>query len=315
MDLKQLDALYIYLSSEQTSQEYLLHCYQKLTDVDAKKKSYQNGRALMYYLDHGRTFYHNGQQATPLLQPILYFYGMVHLLKAVLLTKRPEYPESTSMLAHGVSTRKRKKKNYNFINDEVKVQHKGLFPYFSEHLFAIKPIPFEKITMHRLFGLIPELTPLFHFHGEVPLIKVGTLGANHLTFPSHILDDYHLTERAFIKWTTPYLAAVSTTKSTKQTIQFKLHQPFIEERGPFFIHQNESIYFPTARENMMDLAEVMIHYLLLYNLSMISRYETEWWGDLLAIKPELDYPLILKFLQITAQKVPLLLGNELLKQY
>lgn len=55
----------------------------------------------------------------------------------------------------------------------------------------------------------------------------------------------------------------------------------------------------------------MVHYLLLYNLSMVSRYEAEWWGDLLVTKPEIDYPLITQFLKITAQKVPLLLGETL----
>src|SRR5699024_11092064 len=125
-----------------------------------------------YYIEHGKKFYITGQRLDTLLQPMLFFYGMVHLLKAVLLTERLDYPESTTMLAHGVSTRKRKKKQYKFIEDEVKIQHKGLFPYVTEHLFKMKTIPFEKITMHRLFGLIPELSSLFDFHGENVLIKI-----------------------------------------------------------------------------------------------------------------------------------------------
>src|SRR5699024_4034165 len=134
-----------------------------------------------------------------LLQPILYFYGMVHLLKALLIVKRPHYPESTKMLAHGVSTRKRKKKQYSFLEDEVKVQHQGLFPYFSEHLFHMKHIPFEKITMQKLIALIPELTFLLRLHQDDALVHIGKIGSSFITFPISILDDYYITANAFIK--------------------------------------------------------------------------------------------------------------------
>lgn len=313
MDNSQIDNLYIYLNSEQTAQKYLHHCYQKLEDVDAEKKSYQNCHPFMYYLAHGRKFYSQGQKLEPLLQPILFFYGMAHLLKAVLLTKRPDYPESTTMLAHGASTRKRKKKHYKFVEDEVKVQYKGLFPYFSEHLYHINKMPFEKITMHRLFGLIPELLSLFQFHGENPLIKIGVTGTNKLEFPVHILDDYHLTKKSFIKRLSPLLPGMIEVHSTKKVMHFELPQSFSHQTGPFFIHTNRSIFFPTDRDSFLPISEIMVHYLLLYNLSMVSRYETDWWGELLATKPDIDYPLILNFLQITAEKVPLMLGEELYK--
>jgi len=314
MDNKKLDSFYIYLNSEETAQKYLFHSYQKLADVDAEKKSYENCNAFMYYLTHGREFYKNGQKLEPLLQPILFFYGMVHLLKAVLLTKRPDYPESTTMLAHGVSTRKRKKKQYKFINDEVKVQYKGLFPYVMEHLFNKKTMPFSKVTMHRLFSLIPEISPLFHFHGEKHLVKVGTIGTKHLMFPNHLLDDYHLTKKAFINRLSPYLPDILEGHTSKDLIHLYLADPFIKQEGPFFIHTDQSIYFPTDRESFFSISEIMVHYLLLYNLSMVSRYETEWWGDLLVTKPEIDFPLILRFLKITAHKIPLLLGKELYKK-
>ena len=50
------------------------------------------------------------------------------------------------------------------------------------------------------------------------------------------------------------------------------------------------------------LPELLIHYLLLYNLSMISRYETDWWYDLLGSYSSEDYPFIYQFLSISAQK-------------
>src|SRR5699024_10675643 len=109
-----------------------------MEDIQSDVKSYENCHAFMYYIEHGIHFYESGKEMDLIVQPIMYFYGMVHLLKAVLLTKRPDYPETTKVLAHGVSSRKRKKQHYTFINDEVKIQHNGLFPYASEHLFFHK---------------------------------------------------------------------------------------------------------------------------------------------------------------------------------
>ncbi|MEH7537842.1 YaaC family protein, partial [Bacillus toyonensis] len=54
------------------------------------------------------------------------------LFKACLLTIDPNYPESTTVLAHGVTTRKRKKQGYQFLEDEVKIQKNGLFTHVAE---------------------------------------------------------------------------------------------------------------------------------------------------------------------------------------
>ena len=56
----------------------------------------------------------------------------------------------------------------------------------------------------------------------------------------------------------------------------------------------------------------MVHYLLLYNLSMIARYETEWWSELTKMMPNKDYPFIKTFLDITLQKSPFLIYEYLM---
>ena len=56
------------------------------------------------------------------------------------------------------------------------------------------------------------------------------------------------------------------------------------------------------------LPEIAVHYLLLYNLSMICRYEAEWWGELLHTFDGGDLPFILQFLSITERKIPSLIS-------
>ncbi|MEN2766774.1 YaaC family protein [Ornithinibacillus xuwenensis] len=311
MQFHDIDSFYTYLQSQQTAQKYLLNCYKRIDGVDAEVKSYENCNVFLYYLEHGRHYYEAGKQLDMVIKPVMFFYGMAHLLKASILTIRPNYPESTTVLAHGVSTRKRKKKNYTFLEDEVKIQHNGLFPYFSEHLFKMKNIPFEKITMNALLKLIPELIVLFQFEQDESLMHIGEIGDTTITIHKSICDDLNLTENAFMKRLEGYLPSIETMKSNANDITIQLNEPFLDVKGPFFVHSNQSIYIPKDREYFYPLSEIMIHYLLLYNLSMLSRYEAEWWGDLLTAKPDLDYPLIKAFLSITQSKIPLLIGNLL----
>jgi len=306
---------YTYLKSQQTAREYLLTCYQQLDLKNAETKSYENCHAFLYYLDHGLRLYENGKKVDLFVRPILYFYGMVHLLKACLLTKRPDYPESTTLLAHGVTARKKKKKQYTFMEDEVKVQVHGLFPYFTEHLYSRQLLSFDKISMEHLFSLIPEMNILFKFYNEAPLLAVGSVKSTILQFPVFILDHYHVTEKTFLNRLKSYLPEIADFDSDDSLIQIRLEHLLDTSLGPFFAHSvNGEIYFPRKRKHFLPISEVMVHYLLLYNLSMLCRYETEWWGDLFAVKTDRDYPFITHFLDVTSKKIPVLLGDQLLKK-
>lgn len=316
MNEKEIQSFYIYLQSQQTAQQFLMKCYEKNEVTNAECKSYKNCNTFIFYLKHGLHFYETGKKLHTMLQPILFFYGMIHMIKATLLTVRPNYPETTKLLAHGVSARKRKKKQYTFMNDEVKIQHQGLFPYFSKHLFNIEKFNFEKLKMKDLFAIIPEMNSLFTFKKDQKIIPVGKLGKNSFVFPITILDDYFLTKNAFIRRIFPSEHNIQKIFSNKKSIHIQFSSPITQVEEPFYFNnENQKIYFPIDRENFLSIPETMVHYLLLYNLSMISRYETEWWGDLLTTMTDIDYPFIVRFLQITPKKVPLTLGHKLYQMF
>lgn len=100
--------------SSQNVQRYLARCYEKSSIQDAEKKSFENCYPFIYYLEHGKNYYELYKTAPFSIQPMLLFYGISQLFKACLLTIDPNYPESTTVLAHGVTTRKRKNKGINF---------------------------------------------------------------------------------------------------------------------------------------------------------------------------------------------------------
>lgn len=308
----ELHTIYTYLQSERTARSFLKKCYQQRNEEDAERKSYENARSFIYYLKHGKFFYEKGENLPIALQPILYFYGMINLIKAILLTVRPNYPETTKVLAHGVSSRKLKRKNYSFLEDEVKIQKNGLFPYLSKHLFQIEQYSFEKITMEKLFALLPEMHHLFQYTGQPKLISVGHIAREKFTFPIKVLDHYHLTEQAFLRKVKPFFQSIHEVIVEKEQIVIRSSAPLLEIHPPFTMHErNKQIFFPLDRDLFIPLPKLAIHYLLLYNLSMVSRYETEWWGDLIACQTEIDFPFIRHFLSETVKGVPILIGKFL----
>ncbi|WP_017756766.1 YaaC family protein [Calidifontibacillus oryziterrae] len=300
-------------------QKYLLHRYNKIGLIDPEKKSYNNCYPFIYYLNHAKSYYKLAVQSPISIQPILMFYGMIQLLKACLLTVDPEYPDSSIVLAHGVTTRKRKKKNYDFLNDEVKIQKNGLFPHFAEKIFKIKQLEAEKYTMERLLTRIPELNDLFKKSFEkIQSYKIGMVNNEYLYIPICILDDLNMTHSRFIdflKQVFPFKHQLHTSIETNHNdfIKILINKKInINECSPLQYHFFEqTLYIPINREQFSIFPEIMTHYLLLYNLSMISRYETEWWGELLHSYDSLDYPFICNFLTISLNKVPYLIYEYL----
>jgi hypothetical protein len=306
-------------------QKFLYHCYIKQERQDAAKKSYANCYPFIYYLEHGQSFYSTAKDAPLSIKPVLLFYGMVQLLKACLLTVDPEYPESTLVLAHGVSTRKRKKQSYEFFEDEVKAQKHGLFTHFSEKMFHVKHLSGEKFQMRTLLQRIYELHELFAvYYNENLSLDVSHDHLNqNITIPAKILDHYHMTFGRFKEYITKELysfniisikdegssSCIHITMDNKQKLTPLSCEPFL-----YGIY-DRTYRLPTNITEISKIPEIIAHYLLLYNLSMICRYETEWWNELLHSYSSDAYPFIIKFLSVTADKVPFLLHYFLLDKF
>lgn len=300
--------------SADSTQSYLKNCYERIAIDNADQKSYENCYPFIYYLEHGKVYYEQAKTSPLIIQPILLFYGLVHLLKACILTIDPNYPETTSVLAHGVSTRKRKKQQYHFFQDEVKFQKTGLFPFISEKLFHMKQLEGEKISMDSLIRQIPELHHLiFQLERKQSFALVENKN-NEFYIPKKVLDTFHMTENRFIDF--------FTSKTVEPFSFARLEDPYIifeKEEGnsfdytPLKYNLAEQCYtLPLTKEVGLGYHELLVHYLLLYNLSMIARYETEWWSELVKTMPNKDYPFIETFLQITLEKGPFLIYQYLM---
>ncbi|MBO8155617.1 MAG: YaaC family protein [Bacillaceae bacterium] len=299
-------------------QSYLKRCYALQGEKEPDSLSFSNAERFLYYLNHSQIFYDQVRNSPIEIQPILLFYGMVQQIKSCLLTIRPHYPESTNLLAHGASTRKRKKQQYSFLQDEVKIQQKGLFPYLARYMFHMKHMPKDKFSMDLLFKKIPEMNEVYNIHhSDSAQINIGHYLDPIFLMPESVLDDLHLTKNSLEHKLNQCLCHFDSLKQKGDSLVLSFTEPL----QPFYsdimtLHlQEEHYYFPCQRTIFFPFHEIMVHYLLLYNLSMICRYETEWWGELLHTFSSKDYPFITRYLEIAAEKVPVLLGAFLMQQY
>ncbi|MBB6447961.1 YaaC family protein [Bacillus benzoevorans] len=293
--------------SASDTQSYLQNGYKKLGIENAEQKGYENSYPFIYYLEHAKIYYEQSMQSPLLIKPILLFYGFVHLIKACILTTNPNYPENTTVLSHGVSTRKRKKQQYEFFDDEVKYQKNGLFPYMLERMFNIKHMEGDKITMREMLQQIPELAPMFTMLEKQNTFMKIPLHQSSFAFPIKVIDHFHMTENRFVEYIqNKSSGTLSFQKKEHNLLLFDCHNSH-SHLLPFKYHlEDQDFYFSLLKRDLLNFPELLVHYLLLYNLSMIARYETEWWSELLKTMPNRDYPFIVSFLDVTSEKGPFL---------
>ncbi|PUF85885.1 hypothetical protein DAD80_18410 [Bacillus altitudinis] len=290
--------------SLETSQKFLFQQYEKRNIQEANQQAYKNCERFIYFLKHGHTFYDQAASAPLELKPILLFYGMAQLLKACLLTVDPDYPSQTSVLAHGVTSRKRKKQHYRFSEDEVKIQRNGLCMHVLKHLFHLNGLEDERFTMINLLSKIPEMGHILEFQKQ-PATLVKVEQANGILIQDHIPLLYNMSAERFIE----YFEFHTTWKLKQREAKKLTFDVFSEENPALATHLHYDLemnqwFIPATRDAFLGIPEIISHYLLMYNLSMIARYETEWWYELLSQYISDDYVMIERYMEIAEDKFP-----------
>ncbi|WP_088106154.1 YaaC family protein [Halalkalibacter urbisdiaboli] len=293
------------------TRSYLTNCYEAYNIKQPNAKGYQNCYSFIYHLHHGQLYFEQATTAPIELRPMLLFYGTVQFMKACILTRDPSYPESSQVLAHGVTTRKRKKTSYRFLEDEVKIQKNGLYSHFLDKMFHMKHFDGEKYRMDSLLKQIPEMHEMFSLLQHETISVKGKQEASSFLFSSQLLDSYHMTPNRFEQFLNQYitnsiptqLALAVKEQKSDLVISFK-NKPSTFFSPPFLFDVNKNAFLLKKRDDYRLIPELTVHYLLLYNLSMICRYETEWWGELIHTIDGTDLPFILRFLEVAQEKIP-----------
>ncbi|MCM2676464.1 YaaC family protein [Alkalicoccobacillus plakortidis] len=310
------DALVPFESISYTKR-FLTNCYEQQSFPNAKTLSYHTSYSFIYHLQQGRLYFKQAAQSPIEIQPMLLFYGIVQMLKACVLTADPFYPENSAILAHGVTTRKRKKQGYRFLDDEIKIQKNGLFLHSLSKMFHVKQMPSEKYKMNALMKQIADMHSLYSTMQNQKISLPVTYRYQSFSIASDLLDDLHMTANRFglfleqqnqNNWFNRQMGIQSNNHSITIPLHFK---PTSYQSPPWLTAIDGKHYILRKREDFCPLPELSIHYLLLYNLSMICRYEAEWWGELHHNFEGEDLPFIKQFLSISNMKLPMLFEHYL----
>ncbi|MDQ0297618.1 hypothetical protein J2S78_000026 [Salibacterium salarium] len=304
------DELFSYYQAYESQEVLHQFLYQAYRFRGASKKealewSYRNTPVFHYEWFIGRTYWKEAVNASLITQPLLLFYGLTHLLKGITLLEDPFYPTTVEVLSHGVTTRKRKKKGYTFLNDEVKVQKKGFYPHFSKHLFHMKHSVGDKWKMkHLLMKWEPLFLLYLQIKGDDALPRV------HWTHSLLTVDNLSFINQDKIKSLDRQLkeSGINTGEAKQQStsaITFELESPS-ERLKDLLLKKGGKLYFPPLLSTFSLLSTLSAHYLVLYNLSMICRYEGEWWGEVITQHYSEDYSFIKQYLTLTISDAPAL---------
>ncbi|WP_175552321.1 YaaC family protein [Seinonella peptonophila] len=290
-----------YLENEYLAKPFLTKRYQHFGFEEVEKLSFHNVQAFSHYLRQGRACLQTTSALEGWVEPLTLYYGMLNLLKAVLITFDPTYPALTSLMRHGCSTRKKKRQPYRFLQDEVRIQKEGLLPHLL-HFLTSSSKEGERFTPQSLFGMVPELqTPYSLITKKKTLFPIH-LHQEHdsiwLIVSEDVLDQVHLSLQSWLHQFSRYVSEENKPKQSFQKnkkiyIQWSftnIQEAKVWSMDHPWIYRNQKgvhyLWIDNERPYRDSLPMIAVIYLVLFSLSMLARYDSPLWGELLLDSPE-----------------------------
>ncbi len=296
--------------NEEYSKKYLLNKYLRIIKEKANTYAFQNAFKFSFYLKQARIYLITAETSELLVKPLLYYYGLTSYMKAIILLSEPQYPNNSTVLQHGITTRKIKKSNYQFMQDEIKIQQNGLFPLYIKTI-SQDDLTGKKIKIIELISLIPELAneinKLYHIRALYPAILNEHSNQDlSLILNIEILKQFDENIQLFTHWLKSFNITPLNIEIKNKEIIITLDNK--EKDNRLLVQDYRGNYFFKNKEaaNLQIPDEVIIP-IIMYNLGMLSRYEAELWGNIV----NSDTFIIELFLQKTYRIFPNLILNKL----
>jgi hypothetical protein len=312
-----------FLETEPSARKYLSECYRNIGLAHPDRAAFQQSSRFLYTWKQARSFYQASTNADLLIRPLLLFYGCTHLLKGVLLTLEPAYPQNSRVLQHGVTTRKLKRNPYQLMEDEVRPQKEG---FFAELAKAFGPTLLkERYLVKELFGSLAALSDAYAaITGESQWHVVQTTtqadGSVIVTFPFRSDGALGFSPETFRQYLQRFAPSHLTIPAVEYESVSSQKQMRLTSEGmalfsdhPLFQRDQEKLYLWNGIADTLPLPVWVSHYLLLYVLSMLCRYETEWWGELVWSHSYAETFLIEHFLTYHERAFPTVIMEQMQK--
>lgn len=328
--------LLAYYENEPSVKAYLKERYAQIERTEPEKFAFLNTHRMIYYIKQAKEFFESAQEGRKLVQPLLLYYGMMSFSKAVILSKDPDYPATTEHLKHGMTTRKIKKTRYRFAYDDIRMKRKGLLALLFQRLSGQGFE--EKYTMLELLNQIPELAEtcgtLYRQQALLPITihyyKEKDEQKTVMEVPNSILDAYHLTQAAFLsllnrhgkrglrfhdEGQAPRAKTLSLRISALPDGRMEDQSLFIAHHHPLFVADYKGrLFLRTDPDSKLWIPELCGHFMIMFVLGMLCRYETELWSEMNYAFTSEDLYVIQAFIQLTMRKFPNLVLEALAEQ-
>ncbi|GAX88714.1 YaaC family protein [Effusibacillus lacus] len=315
---------FVYFESEQTANRYLREQYERLNLPDPQRSAYHATPKLIFGIKQARQYYRAAESCDIMTKPLLLYYGMMSLARAFIASRNPDYPTTTSVLKHGLSTRKLKRESYCFIQDEIRVQKDGLFVVLHDMLGGSRFSDRQRVVMKDLLSVLPELMSSYErLYGPPSVCEIDQAecsNGRYWDLPRWILQSGQHTREEFLgmlnrmypEQVLPDQGPVFSLAESDPPGRLHIHHTVPVTTHPLMIGDLSGrayIRYPLTGDFLIP--EISLHFMVMFVLGMLCRYETERWGEMILTFLSQDIYLINEFLNLSMRKFPNLILNQL----
>ena len=270
---------------------------------------------IQYYITQAKEYYISAKNSSVLTKPTLLYYGASCLVKALYITKRCDQDDSKR---HGITIIK---SNSDDLMDFRIKPTKGTFLQLYQVLEnketdIIKSVDFN---LKDLFSFIPELREDFEnvFNKKSLTIKVDRIkdeDGEYLVYEGDYFTD-DVIKKSFFEgipnFKKYYLSPIFLPN---RMVCFKKPSSDGDIVSRNIMGEEFLVSSLHSREEYIYLSQISVHFLILYLLSMLSRYYINIWQCENSFDKNRYFYLIEKFLDISERKFPNLILNEILNK-
>lgn len=289
-----------YWENEKITMDLLQKKYRlRYPEKKAQNFAFRNSSVLCSYIRQAKLMWQEATKQSNWSKPLTLYYAMMNLWKAWILTIYPEYPEQTSQLKHGISTKKKKKQSFSLSADEIRFQRDGLTTLI---LTAIgrEELVGHIFTTEQLVSMLPALQSSYLRVFPTPTLWKVTIFQDQVLLPTHFPDE--LIPVILEQSNLSYNSLHSTSKELILPVTDLAKSLYVEKSDPYLF---------ARKDRSLPVPEALILYLLLFSFSMLCRYDPTLWQQVVSNEWMKESIWVEQLFHLTQTRFPILIQKYL----
>lgn len=282
--------------------------------------------------------YYKSVESAPMeIKPLLLYYGMVGLSKCLILSGDNKYTLSAIEEAndehstHGLGfsaknpAERQIRDSNEILNEFCKIQISGVYPLLRQCYSNLPIAPQTKLSVKELLSLVPEFYKEYVLYFNEPPLTwhcYSHMGKNETTdtiqivefadwdFLQHRKDEKEKYPDTIVRW----FPELSDNYEKKEGVDdfFWLKDKATSVDDYIFVSDLMTLeQYAFSKINGIRVTDIDVHFLLMFILSNLVRYRQDKWAKLIRRQENDQIFLIESFIELSAQKFPLLILREL----